>query len=53
MKKQILSFRIEPIKLRHHKALFDDELPFKHRVEKPKKGLYNRRSKHRKQDTWE
>lgn len=53
MKREILSFRIEPMKNRHHKALFDEDLPFKHRVEKPKKGQYNRRDKHRnKQDNW-
>ena len=38
MKREIISFRIEPMKHRHHKALFDDDLPFKHKVEKPKKG---------------
>lgn len=48
MKKEIISFRIEPIKHRAHKVLFDDDLPFKHKVEKPKKGQYQRRTKHRK-----
>ena len=49
MKKEILSFRIEPMKNRHHKMLFDDDLPFKHKVEKPKKGQYKRKPKHRKE----
>ena len=47
MKREIISFKIEPMKHRHHKVLFDDELPFKHKVEKPKKGQYQRRQKHR------
>ena len=47
MKREIITFRIEPMKHRAHKALFDDELPFKHRVEKPKKVKYQRRPKHR------
>ena len=53
MKKETLSFRIEPMKHRAHKPLFDDELPFKHRVEKPKKGQYNRRPKHKNRDLFE
>lgn len=52
MKKDILSFKIEPIKSRHHRALFDEDLPFKHRVEKPKKGQYQRRPKHRNQNEY-
>jgi stalled ribosome alternative rescue factor ArfA len=52
MKREILSFKIEPVKHRAHKALFDDELPFKHKVEKPKKGQYHRRPKHRN-ESWE
>ena len=45
--KNVISFRIEKPKHRAHKPLFDDELPFKHKVEKPKKGQYQRRQKHR------
>lgn len=52
MKREILTFRIEPMKHRAHKALFDEDLPFKPKVEKPKKGQYRRRDKHRKQDQW-
>ena len=48
MKREILSFRIEPIKQRVHRALFDDNLPFKHKVEKAKKGQYKRNPKHKK-----
>jgi len=54
MKKDILSFKIPQVKPRAHKALFDDELPFKHRIEKSKKGQYNRRPKHRNDvDFWQ
>jgi stalled ribosome alternative rescue factor ArfA len=54
MKREVISFRIEPMKHRAHRALFDDELPFKHRVEKSKKKEHARRPKHRnKQDSWE
>lgn len=47
-----MSFRIEKPKQRNHRALFDDDLPFKHKVEKPKKGLYQRRQKHRNKDEY-
>lgn len=54
MKHEVISFRIEPMKHRAHRPLFDDELPFKHKVEKQKKGQYNRREKHRnKRDSWD
>lgn len=54
MKRETISFRIEQPKQRAHKALFDDDLPFKHRVEKAKKNQYNRRPKHRNNlDSWE
>jgi stalled ribosome alternative rescue factor ArfA len=54
MKREIITFKIEPMKHRAHKALFDDELPFKPKVEKPKKGQYHRRPKHRgKPEAWE
>ena len=52
MKREILSFRIEPVKPRAHRALFDDDLPFKHKVEKPKKGQYQRRPKHRNKNEY-
>lgn len=50
--KNVISFRIEKPKQRNHRALFDDELPFKHKVEKPKKGQYQRRPKHRNQNEY-
>lgn len=54
MKREILSFKIEQPKRRVHRALFDDDLPFKHKVEKPKKGQYHRRPKHRNDvNAWE
>lgn len=54
MKRETISFRIEPMKQRVHRALFDDELPFKPRIEKSKKKDHPRRAKHRnKPDNWE
>jgi stalled ribosome alternative rescue factor ArfA len=54
MKKDIISFKIQQPKQRAHRALFDDDLPFKHKVEKAKKGQYHRRPKHRNNlDSWE
>ena len=53
MKREIITFRIEPMKHRAHKALFDEDLPFKPKVEKPKKGQYRRRDKHRNKDSWD
>ena len=50
--KNVITFRIEKPKQRFHKALFDDELPFKHKVEKPKKGQYQRRPKHRNKNEY-
>jgi hypothetical protein len=37
---------------RVHRVLFDDDLPFKHRVERPKKTEYKRKSKHRNLETF-
>ena len=52
MKREAISFRIEPMKHRAHRALFDDDLPFKPKVEKPKKGQYQRRQKHRNKNEY-
>ena len=52
MKRNTITFRIEPMKHRAHKALFDDELPFKPKVERPKKGQHQRRQKHRYTDDY-
>ena len=46
--KKVLSFTVEQPKKRVHRALFDNDLPFKPKVEKSKKGQYNRKPKHRK-----
>ncbi len=49
-----ISFKIPKVKTRAHKALFDNDLPFQHKVVNPKKGQYNRRPKHRNNlDDWE
>lgn len=51
--KKTLSFTVEMPKRRMHKALFDDELPFKPKVVKPK-NQYKRRPKHKnKLDSWD
>ncbi len=49
MKKEHLSFKISKPKNRAHRMLFDDDLPFKHRVENPKKGQYKRKLKNIKE----
>jgi hypothetical protein len=49
MKREILSFKLEPMKHRAHRVLFDDNTPFKPKVVKPKTG-YQRKAKHRKFD---
>lgn len=50
MKREIISFKIEPIKHRAHWVLFDENTPFKPKVVKSKKGEYNRKAKHRNKD---
>lgn len=52
MKREILSFKLEPMKHRAHRVLFDDDTPFKPKVVKPKKGQYQRRPKHRNQNEY-
>lgn len=39
--------KVKEKKYRAHKALFDDELPFRARVERPK-NQYSRKPKHKK-----
>jgi hypothetical protein len=46
MKREILSFKIEPMKHRAHRVLFDENTPFKPKVVKSKKNQYNRQPKH-------
>lgn len=41
-----IQFKLAPVKPRRHRALFDEELPFRSRVERPKTE-YRRRPKHR------
>ena len=48
MKKEHLSFKISQPKHRAHRMLFDEDLPYKHRVENPKKVNYKRKPKYRK-----
>ena len=44
-----IQFTLPQIKPRRHRALFDDELPFRARVERPKTE-YRRKPKHRGRD---
>ena len=44
-----LSFTLPPAKERRHRVLFDRDLPFRGRVERPKTE-YKRRPKHRQRD---
>jgi hypothetical protein len=46
MKREILSFKLEPMKHRAHRVLFDDNTPFKPKVVKSEKGKYIRKPKH-------
>lgn len=41
-----LQFVLQPVKQRRHRALFDEDLPFRGRVEKPK-NVYKRKPKHK------
>lgn len=41
-----MKIKLEPIRKRLHKALFDDELPFKPKVERSKK-QYTRKAKYK------
>ena len=44
-----LQFTLQPVRQRRHRALFDQELPFRGRVEQPK-NQYRRKPKHRGRD---
>lgn len=52
MKREIISFRIEPMKHRAHRVLFDEDSPFKPKVVKSKKNEYKRKQKHRFKDEY-
>jgi hypothetical protein len=45
-----IQFKIQTPPQRRHRALFDQDLPFRGRVEQPK-NQYQRHLKHRKQET--
>lgn len=45
-----IAFTVKAPKQRRHRELFDNDLPFRHRVERPKKTEYRRRDKHVKRD---
>jgi stalled ribosome alternative rescue factor ArfA len=44
-----IHFTLPPVKERRHQALFDNDLPFRGRVEKPKT-VYKRKLKHKNRD---
>lgn len=44
-----IHFSLPPVKPRHHRALFDDDLPFRGRVQKPKT-VYKRKPKHKNRE---
>ena len=44
--KQVIQFKLAPAKPRRHRALFDQDLPFRGRVEQPRT-VYQRQPKHR------
>lgn len=46
---KLISFKIAAPKGRMHRALFDQDLPFRGRVEQPRT-VYRRQPKHRKQE---
>ena len=44
-----LQFKLPPVRERRHRALFDQDLPFRGRVERPKTE-YRRKPKHKNRD---
>jgi stalled ribosome alternative rescue factor ArfA len=44
-----IQFILPPVKERRHRALFNDDLPFRGRVEKPKT-VYRRQPKHKNRE---
>ena len=46
---KLIHFTLPPVKERRHRALFNDDLPFRHRVENPKT-QYKRKPKHRNKE---
>lgn len=47
VKQRAIKLKLNAPKHRAHRALFDHELPFQHRVEKSSKSEYRRKPKHR------
>ncbi len=47
-----IHFSLPPVKPRRHRALFDEDLPFRGRVEKPKT-VYKRKPKHKNREDQE
>lgn len=46
---KVIHFSLPPVKQRRHRALFDEDLPFRGRVERPK-NVYKRKPKHKNKD---
>ncbi len=46
---KVIHFSLPPVKERRHRALFDDDLPFRGRVERPKT-QYKRKPKHKNRE---
>lgn len=44
-----IHFSLPPVRERRHRALFDDDLPFRHRVQRPKTD-YKRKPKHKNRE---
>jgi len=44
-----IHFSLPLVKERRHRALFDDDLPFRHRVQRPKTD-YRRKPKHKNRE---
>ena len=44
-----IHFALPPVRERRHRALFDEDLPFRGRVERPKT-LYRRQPKHKNRE---
>lgn len=47
-----IHFTLQPVKERRHRALFNEDLPFRPRVERPKTD-YRRKPKHRDRDEFQ
>lgn len=52
MKRELLSFTVKQPKHRAHRILFCEDTPFKPKVVESKKGVYNRKQKHRNKNEY-